>query len=396
MSFSIDHLAAMDLEPAVRAALTRRASYPTSTPYLPKSEAEVARALGSFFASKLPGAQVDGVYRLGGGCSKEQFGFTLKDGKAEQRCVLRMDPAISAIENDRGREFRLLQALDGYLPVPQALWIDADGSSLGRPAYIMKLIDGVTDISGDVSANFASKIDARAFARLNARLTDQFLDNMDKMQRFDWRMLDPLDYAPPLADPQQAARWQVNWWAGVWQQDLVVHLPVMAAAELWMMDNLPSCAEGDLVLLHGDYRTGNYMFDPQTGDFNAILDWEAAHVGDFHEDLGMLMPTALGTWVDGQFLISGLMPRDQFIARFERLTGRTVNLETLRFYEVLACYKCASICLGSTLSVIQSQQNHQDTHLAWLADAGSAFVLDMCRLIEAAAFLPDALSRQSA
>ena len=40
------------------------------------------------------------------------------------------------------------------------------------------------------------------------------------------------------------------------------------------------------VLVHGDYRTGNYLAD-ETG-VTAILDWEGAHLGDPIEDLGWL------------------------------------------------------------------------------------------------------------
>ena len=32
----------------------------------------------------------------------------------------------------------------------------------------------------------------------------------------------------------------------------------------------------DLVLIHGDYRTGNYLFDESSGEITALLDWADA------------------------------------------------------------------------------------------------------------------------
>ena len=40
-------------------------------------------------------------------------------------------------------------------------------------------------------------------------------------------------------------------------------------------------------MTHGDYRTGNYLFDEESGKITALLDWELARIGDFHEDLGL-------------------------------------------------------------------------------------------------------------
>jgi len=38
--------------------------------------------------------------------------------------------------------------------------------------------------------------------------------------------------------------------------------------------------EADSVLLHGDYRPGNLLADPETRDLTAVLDWGAAQAGD--------------------------------------------------------------------------------------------------------------------
>ncbi len=61
--------------------------------------------------------------------------------------------------------------------------------------------------------------------------------------------------------------------------------PAIEAALVWLEDRLPDPVAPRLV--HGDFRTGNLMVDPEAG-LVAVLDWELAHIGDPAEDLGWL------------------------------------------------------------------------------------------------------------
>src|SRR3546814_10306975 len=58
--------------------------------------------------------------------------------------VLRMEPPESVVETSRLREFELIQALDGVVPVPPCYWVDADGECLPHPALIYGFVTGVT------------------------------------------------------------------------------------------------------------------------------------------------------------------------------------------------------------------------------------------------------------
>ena len=64
--------------------------------------------------------------------------------------------------------------------------------------------------------------------------------------------------------------------------------PVLDLAARWLEARAPEPRRR--VLVHGDYRVGNVMFDA-TG-VRAILDWELAHLGDPVEDLGWYDPFA--------------------------------------------------------------------------------------------------------
>src|SRR3546814_3708765 len=111
--------------------------------------------------------------------------------------------------------------------------------------------------------------------------------------------------------------------------------PVIALAVQWLADTWPDASE--LVVLHGDYRTGNYLFDEDSGEITALLDWELARIGDFHEDLGCVLMQIFGAFDgDGAFRASDLFEREEFIIEYERRSGRTVNRRTLHSYDVMA------------------------------------------------------------
>ncbi|MGB3698748.1 MAG: phosphotransferase [Gordonia sp. (in: high G+C Gram-positive bacteria)] len=131
----------------------------------------------------------------------------------------------------------------------------------------------------------------------------------------------------------------------------------------------------------GDYRTGNFLFDEDSGAITAILDWEWAHLGDFHEDLGWMLQELYSTHQDGEDLICGLMPRDELIAAYETASGRTVNPRTLRWYEIYCAYKSYAITLATSVKAARDGANHQDVMLSWMAPVGYRFSTTLCDMI---------------
>lgn len=116
----------------------------------------------------------------------------------------------------------------------------------------------------------------------------------------------------------------------------------------WLDGHRPEKWQGGL--MHGDYHIGNVLFDAADGSLAAILDWELATLGDPLLDLGRL----LAAWPDpdGEGPLSlkvepwtGFPERDELIARYAAGTGRA--MDTLLWYEVLACYKLATILEGT-------------------------------------------------
>jgi len=371
-----------DMEPRVREVLDRKLILRQMGPYAAKTDAEVEAMLHRAYESQgLTGIVISALDRMSGGASKEQFAFTLRhDGNIEgERLVLRMDPLESIAQTCRGREGQVLQAINGTVPVPEVAFTDQDGEFLGQPGLITRFVKGVTKPT-EVAAHGVSGIGLR-FEDWAARLGPQFIDNLVKIHQFDWRSADLSLYAAPAAGTRQAAMHQINWWSHVWRYDMLEAVPVVTLAERWLRENAPVTEHP--VLVHADYRIGNFMFEEPSGQFTAVLDWELSHIGDFHEDLAWALQQLFGTYrEDGVFLVSGLLPRDEFIAGYEAKSGNRVDPGTLRYFELLNAYKCAVLDLGAALRAAQHSNNHQDLVLTWLGSAGAVFLAQIVKFMQ--------------
>ena len=370
-----------DLEPAIARTLARKALVRDLPAYAPKAAAEIEAALLRLLAAQGHGsAKVRNVRRLAGGASKEQFVFDLIEGGTSETMVLRMDPPESAVETSRLREYQVIRAMQGVVPVPPARFVDADGSLLGRPGVITGFVGGVTKPS-DVTSARISGLGTDFGLAWRGRLKDEFVTRLAQIHGVDWRNADLADFQVPDTDSRQAARWQVNWWARVWQDDVVEPLPIIALAERWLHENLPESS--DLVLVHGDYRAGNFLFDEKTARMTAILDWELVHIGDFHEDLAWVVQGIFGHPDEaGVHLASGLMPRDAFLAAYAQASGRSIDARALHFYEVLGVWKTVILSGATSLKAARNAHSHQDVLLSLLSMAAHRFAAELCDLLE--------------
>ena len=389
METALEHSRAYDvddLDPGVAALLDRkRERIAEAQTYVPLTVVETTRRLVAFFAHERPGAQIDGVARIGGGASKEQFVFTLTEASASARYILRMDPIQTASETDRRREFEALGVYSRAVPAPRAEWLDHDGAQFGQPAAIMGFLDGVTKPTVAAGDGKITGIGTTFSDELRRTLAPQYLEHLATIHNLEYPREELASFSWPTADPHQAARWQLNWWSRVWREDAVQAMPVAAMAERWLRRRIPALT-GAPVLIHGDFRNGNFLFDEGSGEITAVLDWEYAHFGDFHEDLGWMLQGLYSDNDGTRELICGLFPRETFIADYERASGRSVDSRTLHWYVVLNAYKCLAITLATSVKAARDGHNHQDALLAWLGPVGYRFATELCDLMERATF----------
>ena len=100
----------------------------------------------------------------------------------------------------------------------------------------------------------------------------------------------------------------------------------------------------DVTLVHGDYRLGNFLVERDGGGarLTGILDWEMVHLGDPLEDVAWCISPL---WRGGTPFASGLLPPDDFVARWADATGRAPDPARLEFYGVLSIVKMIAIML---------------------------------------------------
>jgi aminoglycoside phosphotransferase (APT) family kinase protein len=253
-------------------------------------------------------------------------------GKLE--AVLRTDaPSAVAVSRSRAEEFALLQvARDAGVTVPEVLWLCEDLDVLGKTFYVMRRVAGTAaphrlmkdrDLGGD-----RDKLAERLGAEL-ARIHT---------------ITPPRAELAFLGDPPDDA-------AGAAIARYRAHLDALTGdgggdflALEWGLRwcELHKPASQGPVLLHQDFRTGNYMVDRQ--GLTGILDWEFCDWGDPMSDLGWFC-AACWRYAHPELEAGGIAPREPFYRGYESVAGRKVDPEAVAYWEVMAHLRWAVIAL---------------------------------------------------
>ncbi|MDX1432693.1 MAG: phosphotransferase family protein, partial [Gammaproteobacteria bacterium] len=116
--------------------------------------------------------------------------------------------------------------------------------------------------------------------------------------------------------------------------------PVIEWGLRWLERKAPESR--DVVLCHGDYRTGNYLV--HDGALSGILDWEFARWCDPLEDIGWFCARC---WRFGRFEreAGGMGSREAFYRGYERVAGRCVERELVPYWEVMAAVRWAILAI---------------------------------------------------
>jgi aminoglycoside phosphotransferase (APT) family kinase protein len=293
-----------------------------------------------YLCSRIPDAtdiSVSNLYRIPGGQSRETWSFdaTWSEGgtPAQRGFILRRDPDASVLQTDREAEFRVMQAVHGTgVPIPQVLWLEQDATHLDRPFALMERLDGC-------EASPTKVLMDGAFIGGRARMAAEFADILARIHAIDWRAAGLEFLGAP--DPESCGLTELEKWEAIVARESLEPQPVLRAACRWLRRHPPKPAQR-VVLVHADYRTGNFLAAP-TGEIVGILDWEMTHLGDPLEDIGWacIRPWR---WI-GTEHIGGLMDRADLYRMYEAASGITVDDESVRFWEVLGNVKLAAIFL---------------------------------------------------
>jgi aminoglycoside phosphotransferase (APT) family kinase protein len=366
--------------------LTRKMERRAGPGYTPMPLDKLVDGINSLLRASLKDPfEVTAARWLSGGASKLQVAFTLdwtQPGKGRTRApmVLRMEPAESIVETSRLREFQLIKAFEGVVPVPPVYWCDADGEHLPYPALIYGFADGVTRPSAAQAG--VSGLGTHLPPALRAQLSPQFVNYLATIHTHDFSRAALSAFDVPLDGSTQCAEWGVNWWERVWEEDSDEDIPLMRLGAAWLRKHMPVMDKAGVV--HADYRVGNFLYTEHDAKISAWLDWELGRIGDRHQDLAWTTSRAFGHYAeDGKtFLTCGLLPEKQFLEEYEKASGLSVNAKSVHWYKVYNDYMMGALLFATGYRIARGGKTHQDVLVTWLMGIGNMLLEEMRTLIE--------------
>lgn len=278
--------------------------------------------------------KIDRTERLSGGAIQENWAIDLViDGGPFQGplpAVLRTDsPTGVAVSLSRAQEFELLSAAwNAGVTVPEPLVCVTDTSVIGKEFCLMRRVAG-TALGQKITRDMSLGGDREALTERMGREMARIHTITPKTHRFDF-----------LPDPPEDAAASELAMMCRFLDEMDRPRPVLDWAIRWLERNRPEPA--DIVLVHHDFRTGNYMVD--ASGLTAILDWEFAGWSDRHEDIGWFH--AMCWRFSGRDKpAGGIGSREAFLRGYEAVSGVRVDPVRVYYWEVYAHLRWAVIAL---------------------------------------------------
>ena len=256
--------------------------------------------------------------------------------------VLRAKPAGKLLKSAHlvEREFRVMSALrDTAVPVPAMYALaEDDVSPIGRAFFVMEFVDG--RIFWDPALPELDK-------PLRGDIHDAMNATLAALHGVDPAAVGLGDFGKPgNYFRRQTDRWSRQYLAAAKQprSDL---LRVME----WLSNNMPA-DDGQVALVHGDFRLDNMIFHPQKPEVIALLDWELSTLGHPLADLAyqcaqwrMSHAGALRGLGGCDREALGLPDEAAYVAAYCARRGID-EIENWRFYVVFSLFRFAAILEG--------------------------------------------------
>jgi aminoglycoside phosphotransferase (APT) family kinase protein len=260
------------------------------------------------------------------GYSRENWVFEATWSGETRRLIVRRDPVGSLLDTDRRTEIEVLTAMSTTdVPVPTVRVSDLEGGRLGRPSLVMDLCPGRCD---PYVLNGLADLNERR------RIALSIYDQLCAIHQLDWKQL----HLPSLQDPVgRAAHVMLNDWEAQLEEVQCDPEPELAYAIAWLRDRTPVSKRTTLV--HGDFKPGNVLLDDET--ITAVLDWETAHLGDPHEDLGWVTNPIRA----GEHRIEKIWEPEHLLDHWSEITGWEIDPASLRWWQIFANLKLSIILL---------------------------------------------------
>ncbi|WP_054312844.1 phosphotransferase family protein [Mesorhizobium sp. 1M-11] len=295
--------------------------------------------LAPYLEREIPGfSDLQSIEKFKSGQSNPTYLLTAKSG----RYVLRAKPSGQLLKSAHqvDREFRVMRALAATdVPVPRMLHLSGEDSPIGRMFYVMAFVEG--RIFWDPALPEVSGRQARAaiYDAMNATLA--------ALHSVDIDAVGLADYGKPGSYFER----QLGRWTGQYRASETEHRAEMEALITWLEANKPA-DDGQLALVHGDYRLDNMMFALDRPDVTAVLDWELSTLGHPFADIAYQcmqwrLPHQSGFKGLGGIDRAGvgLPSEDDYVAAYCRRRSLT-GIDNWTFLLAFSFFRLAAICQG--------------------------------------------------
>lgn len=335
--------------------------------------ADLREKLENYLSRRLQGkVQILNMKLLSGGACQENHLVKLEVSGGPEAgtydLVMRTDRGGSLLSSlSRANEYHVASAAyQAGVRTPRLYWLETDPDVIGAPFYFMERLNG------NATGRFIVK--DRSIAEARKRLPDELAASLARLHsiRQSERSLD-LDFLP-RRDARTLALEAVREIREELSQFDEAH-PAIELALNWLDANAPEA--DDVVLIHGDFRTGNFLVSPE--GLQGIVDWEFAHWGDRHEDISWL---CMRDWRFGVIKkeVGGFADRQPFYEAYEKHSGIKVDPGRVLFWEVMGNVRWA---VGS----IQQAERHlsgkdRGIEFASIGRRTGEMEYEMMRLIE--------------
>jgi aminoglycoside phosphotransferase (APT) family kinase protein len=297
------------------------------------------RRLAAYLRDRLPGLGDDlSAEKFPGGQSNPTF--LLRDG--DRSWVLRRKPPGELLPSAHAvdREFRVLSALqDTDVPVATPVLLCEDDSVIGSMFYLMEHLDG--RVFWDPKLPEVADRDERA------AMYDEMNRVLAALHQLDPEAIGLGDFGRPGNYFER----QVSRWTKQYRASETEHSPAMERLIEWLPANMPA-DDGQVSLVHGDYRLDNLMFHATEPRIIGVLDWELSTLGHPLADLSYQVMAWQLPDDEGIRGLAGVdraplgLPSDEdYIARYCERTGRP-PIDNWNFYLVFCFFRLAAILQG--------------------------------------------------
>jgi len=257
------------------------------------------------------------VTKLAGGHSSGAWRIDVSGTGLHLALVLKAPEGPSVVyRRDVCQEGRVLDALNrAGAPVPVVVAIDAVEQAIGRPCFVMELVEGRSPADSSVAGYHDDPWLHEVGPVAQRAMWSSFYDSLAALHTVD---------AAQLTDASHGQNGSVDV-IGYWRESLLdvapaETVPRQVAVLDWLVANLPADADDCPALCMGDARFVNCLIDG--AEVRALIDFEVAYLGNPAADIGYSTFLEAQQLQNAQHPLPGIGGADEAWSRWATATGR--------------------------------------------------------------------------